>query len=107
MGSQLHYLLRYGGNPYKNSSKLPNHIIRKSDEPFLFSEDNSFVDSHSDKFDSITWMASDGPRTDSLMDMLEDNESLAFLVIRDDIIVYEQYFDGCSRDVRSIHLYLP
>jgi CubicO group peptidase (beta-lactamase class C family) len=91
-------LLRYRGNPYENLSKLPNHIIRKSDEPFLFAEDNTFADSHSDKFDSITWMTSDGPRTDSLMDMLEDNESLAFLVIRDDIIVYEQYFDGRSRE---------
>ena len=91
-------LLLYGGNPYENFSKFPTHIIRKSDEPFLFAEDNTFADSHPDKFDSITWMTSDGSRNDSLMEMLEDNESLAFLVIRDDIIVYEQYFDDCSRE---------
>lgn len=91
-------ILRYGGNPYESSSKFPNHIIQKSDEPFYFTENSTLVDSHADKFESITWMSSEGMRTDNLMDMLEKNESLAFIVIRDDTILYEQYFDGCSRE---------
>ncbi|HSG41967.1 MAG TPA: serine hydrolase [Anaerolineales bacterium] len=83
-------LLRWGDADVYDYQKFPERVFPASDDLFEFTvaldEDRvrtQFeVDSAIDDFDSF----------------LADNRTQAFIVIQDDAIIYEQYFNGTSRD---------
>ncbi|HEY5728722.1 MAG TPA: serine hydrolase [Anaerolineales bacterium] len=83
-------LLRWGDADVYDYQKFPERILEPSDNPFTFpvalDEDRVRTqfeaDSVLDDFDSF----------------LADNRTQAFIVIQDDAIIYEQYFNDASRD---------
>lgn len=91
-------LLKYGSDFYGNSNKLPNRIIAKADQPFFFQEDPDKMQAFVDKIDVITWMSMDGEKSAPLEDLLRESNTRAFLVIKDDVILYEKYLDNTSRE---------
>jgi len=83
-------LLRWGDADVYDYQKFPERVIEAPDSHFEFpvalDEDRVRTqfetDSAIDDFDSF----------------LADNRTQAFIVIQDDTIIYEQYFNGASRD---------
>ena len=83
-------LLRWGDSDVYDYQKFPERLIEAPDSRFEFplalDEDRVRTqfeaDSAIDDFDSF----------------LADNRTQAFIVIQDDAIIYEQYFNGASRD---------
>jgi len=83
-------LLRWGNADVYDYQKFPERMLEMSDIPFEFSLnlDEEVVrtqfegSSNIDDFDSF----------------LEKNRTQAFIVVQDDAILYERYFNGASRD---------
>ena len=83
-------LLRWGDSDVYDYQKFPERLIEAPDShfefPFALDEDRVRTqfetDSAIDDFDSF----------------LADNRTQAFIVIQNDAIIYEQYFNGASRD---------
>ena len=92
-------IIRYGRDYYNAQDKFPYRTITKADSPFFFGEDQDMSASASEKLKEISWLTYDETeKTDSLENMLEMNETRAFIIIKDDNIIYERYFEDCSRD---------
>ena len=83
-------LLRWGNSDVYDYQKFPERVLEASDDPFKFSitldEDRVRAqfetDSAIEDFDSF----------------LADKRTQAFIVIQDDAIIYEQYFNGATRE---------
>jgi CubicO group peptidase (beta-lactamase class C family) len=72
-------------NDYKKFASVP---VEKAPEPFHYSEANpKSAIPLPDTFQQVS-------NTKSLSGFLEENKTLAFLVIRNDSILYENYFEG-------------
>lgn len=73
--------------------RFPSHPIENSPPEFNFySRDQVF------SLDPITYQFKGKSQTESLDSLLENNGTTAFIVIKDDTLLYEGYFNGNSRD---------
>ncbi len=72
-------------NDYKKFASVP---VNKAPESFHYSESNPKSDI------PLPDAYQQESKTESLSEFLEQNKTLAFLVIKNDSIVYENYFDG-------------
>ena len=83
-------LLRWGDSDVYDYQKFPERVLDASDMPFEFSlildEDRVRT-----QFEAVSAI-------DDFDSFLTDNRTQAFIVIQDDAIIYEQYFNGASRD---------
>lgn len=88
-------LLKYNYSGVDDYKIFPERPLRASTEPWRFPED----------FDTglvperITF---DGRVDVSLDDLLAENDTLAFLVIKNDVLVAERYYNGHDRAARSL-----
>jgi len=83
-------LLRWGDSDVYDYRKFPERLLEKSDSPFEFSL-NPDEDHVRAQFEAVSDM-------EDLDSFLEDKRTQAFIVIQDDTILYEKYFNGASRD---------
>ena len=88
-------MLRHGPSGVEDYQIFPGREIAKSPHPF------SFRDETADRHVPAQVIVA-GYKDTNLEKILRDNDTLAFLVIRDDAILYEQYFNGSSRDSISL-----
>jgi CubicO group peptidase (beta-lactamase class C family) len=72
--------------------RFPNITIDNAPPTFYFKEDLR------PSFEEITYSYKGNSRTLDLNTLLESTGTLAFLVIKDDTILYEDYFNGNQRD---------
>jgi len=83
-------LLRWGNADVYDYQKFPERVLEASDDPFEFSialdEDHVRTQFEAD------------PAIDDFDSFLAENRTQAFIVIQDDAIIYEQYFNGASHD---------
>lgn len=86
----INRILRWGDSDVYDYQKFPERILEKAGTPFEFSI-NLDEDGVRTQFESV----GDFNDFDSF---LEKNRTQAFLVIQDDAILYEQYFNGAERD---------
>jgi CubicO group peptidase (beta-lactamase class C family) len=80
-------VVRYGDTNIADFSHYPGRVLRASDSPFRFEqaqEEPSFPP------EALLDYGSQGV----LDQILESNDSIAFLVIKDDMILYERYYQG-------------
>ncbi|HSF82198.1 MAG TPA: serine hydrolase [Anaerolineales bacterium] len=82
--------LTWGAESVYDYQRLPGHPLRAGSNPFYFPEDLQEVRVHA-AFKS-------GPQIDDLEGFLVDTGTQAFIVIQDDHILYEKYFNGIKRD---------
>ena len=83
-------VLRWGDAGVDDYLKFPERILEPSDSPFEFSL-NLDEDHVRTQFELASGM-------DDFDSFLAKNRTQAFIVIQDDAILYEQYFNGASRD---------
>ena len=83
-------VLRWGDAGVDDYLKFPERVLQPSDSPFEFSYN---LDE-----DHVRTQFKTGSAIDDLDSFLAKNRTQAFIVIQDDAILYEQYFNGYSRD---------
>ena len=83
-------LLRWGDSDVHDYQKFPARPLDSSDSLFTFSHalDEEYIRSEFELTSSL----------DDFDSFLEKNRTQAFIVIQDDTILYEHYFNGASRD---------
>ena len=83
-------VLRWGDSDVYDYQKFPERALETSDSPFEFSLnlDEDHVRTQFELFAGI----------DDFDSFLAKKRTQAFIVIQDDAIIYEQYFNGTSRD---------
>jgi CubicO group peptidase (beta-lactamase class C family) len=86
----IHRMLRWGDADVYDYQKFPERILESSDSPYKFA-----INLDEDRIGSQFELASEFDDFDSF---LKKNRTQAFLVIQDDAIVYENYFNGADRD---------
>ena len=69
---------------------FPEILVEASDEPFYFEE------AHDEA--TVQALFERDPGIDRFDQFLEDNATQAFIVIKDDQVLYEKYFNGAERD---------
>lgn len=82
-------IIRYGDTDIDDFTHYPGRRLRPSETPFLFEESDI-------AFQVPPSLLADYGDEGDLGQFLEANNSIAFLVIRDDVILYERYFQGHS-----------
>jgi len=80
-------LLRNGITKIDDFKYYPSRILTASHDPYRFSEDTN-----RSRVPSSVELSSG--REESLVDLLTSNNTIAFLIIKEDAIVFEQYFQG-------------
>jgi CubicO group peptidase (beta-lactamase class C family) len=75
---------------------FPHSVLSSSENIFRFKEDDTFK-----KPDLINMNVRGINKTFSLNELMISSKTTAFLVIRDDTILYENYFNGYQRDTIS------
>ena len=83
-------VLRWGDSDVYDYQKFPERVLEPSDDPFEFSVN---LDE-----DHVRTQFETDPTIDDFDLFLAENLTQAFIVIQDDAIIYEQYFNGASRD---------
>jgi CubicO group peptidase (beta-lactamase class C family) len=83
-------LLRWGEADVYDYQKFPERLLETSDTPF---ELPLALDE-----ERVRTQFEVAPDIDDFDSFLADNRTQAFIVIQDDAIIYEQYFNGASRD---------
>jgi len=83
-------LIRWGDSDVYDYQKFPERVLKTSGSPFEFS-----FNLDEERIRAQFELASDIDDFDSF---LAENHTQAFIVIQDDAILYEQYFNGASRD---------
>jgi CubicO group peptidase (beta-lactamase class C family) len=78
------------GSPY-DYRILPQRLLTASSNPFMFAADTSQEALVQERFQNNT-------KINNLDVFLEDTGTQAFLVIKDDTVIYERYFMGYQRD---------
>jgi CubicO group peptidase (beta-lactamase class C family) len=81
-------LLRWGDADVYDYQKFPERELAPSDTPFEFSSNLKEDQVHS-QFEQLA-------NLDDFDSFLEDSHTQAFIVIQDDAVVYEQYFNGAD-----------
>lgn len=76
----------WGGSKHDDWKRFPNRVVRAGDAPIYFDVEEN------DIFDDVT--ITDAP----LDDFLEATDTTAFIVIHDNTLLYEGYFNGSSHE---------
>jgi CubicO group peptidase (beta-lactamase class C family) len=87
------YLVRsvsWGDSDVYDYQKFPSRPLAASSSPFYFKEDPAKG--------KVQALFEQNPAIDDLDDFLEQTQTQAFIVIQNDAIQYEKYFNGASRD---------
>ena len=95
------YLGRYvscGLTSNKDFEQFPTREIANGPDVFAFSDDAGARSQSLDRLEPIHYTFQGEARTAHLETLLEESGSSAFVVIQDDTILYEEYFNGYSRD---------
>lgn len=82
-------IMRYGDTNIDDFSHYPDRVLHASDSPFQFNQSDEALRLPS------TVLLEYGEEGE-LESFLEANDSIAFLVIQGDVILYERYFQGHS-----------
>jgi len=90
----VYRVVRYGDTMIDDFKFYPFRRLRAGESPFLFEENRSglFVPSV---------VELDGRTQSELEDLLQSNDTIAFLIIKDDALVYERYYQGHSQSSLS------
>ena len=90
----VYYVVRYGDTEIDDFKHWPGRSLRASDSPFRFTEavDESGVPKE---------VTIEGVGIVTLNDLLPSNDTIAFLVIKDDSILYERYYQGHAQSSLS------
>jgi len=86
----INRMLRWGDADVYDYQKFPERMLETSGSPFEFS-----LNLDEERVRTQFELASD---IDDFESFLIDNRTQAFIVIQDDAILYENYFNGASRD---------
>ena len=83
-------LLRWGNSDVYDYQKFPERALETSGEPFEFSLtlEEDLIRAQFERVSGV----------DDFEVFLEENRTQAFIVIQDDAILYEKYFNGVRRD---------
>jgi len=87
------YLMRsiaWGDSDVNDYQKFPGRPLASSSTPFYFKEDLAE--------DMVRALFEKNPAIDGLDDFLEQTQTQAFIVIQNDTILYERYFNDASRE---------
>ncbi|WP_285054421.1 serine hydrolase domain-containing protein [Pedobacter ginsengisoli] len=82
--------LKYWSPGIEDGEKFPARLLSASKEPYYFPERPGPAVIDPRKF-SV-------PNTLSFEDFLQRNNTVAFVIIRNDSLIYEKYFDGLTKD---------
>lgn len=88
-------MLRHGPSGVDDDRIFATRELARSPHPFLFRDETTGGDVPEQ-------VRIAGYQTTDLEKILRDNDTLAFLVIRDDALLSERYFNGSSRDAISL-----
>jgi CubicO group peptidase (beta-lactamase class C family) len=80
-------IIRYGDTDIDDFSHYPGRVLRASDSPFRFAQSDEALD-------VPTAALLDYGNEGDLEQILEANDSIAFLIVQGDAILYERYFQG-------------
>lgn len=78
--------------------KFPFREVNASPAPFRFTRDPSVEQKYACVFDTIEYPYYGRPKMADFDSFLASLHTTAFIVIKDDVILYEKYFHGHSRD---------
>lgn len=97
----FHYLARvilWNESDVNDYKRFPNKIVNNAESTFYFKNDVN-EDLISSKFEFIEYTYKGKTnKIDDLDQFLESTDTTAFIVIKDDVILYEKYFRGFERD---------
>jgi CubicO group peptidase (beta-lactamase class C family) len=82
--------LKYWSPGIEDSEKFPARLLSAANEPYYFPIRSSLAVIDPKKF-SV-------PNGLSFEDYLQRNNTVAFVIIRNDSLIYEKYFDGLTKD---------
>lgn len=82
--------IRWGEADVYDYQKFPARHVAANPSPFQFEEKPAEA--------MVQALFEQNPAIDDLDDYLEQSQTQAFIVIQDDAILYEKYFNGASRD---------
>lgn len=88
-------IIRYGDTDIDDFSHYPGRALQPSNAPFLFTRSDQELDIPARALEDY---GSDG----ELEEILETNDSIAFLIIKGNTILYERYFQGHTADALSL-----
>lgn len=82
--------IRWGDSDVYDYQKFPARPMAASPQPFNFEYEPAET--------MVQSLFEQNPAIDDLDEFLERNKTQAFIVIRDDAILYEKYYNGADRD---------
>lgn len=83
----------WGDSDFLDWQKFPERVVGNAPPVFTFDSDPS-----PSLFENIEYTFEGRARTSSLDEFLESTNTTSFIVIKDDAILYEGYFNGYERD---------
>ena len=95
-GCTTYRIVRYRQPDARNQGMFPSRLVRKADRPFEFAT----APTQRTDLDTVTVRAPDNRRI-PFQQYMADYSVLAFLIIRNDTILYERYRDGMT--AQTIH----
>jgi len=90
----VYRVVRYGDTMIDDFKFYPFRRLQASDSPFLFHEKAAGL-----SMPGVVEL--DGGTQADLEDLLQSNDTIAFLVIKDDALVYERYYQGHTQSSLS------
>jgi hypothetical protein len=97
----LTYLYRcivWGNSDIDDYKRFTSHPIQNGSSVFYFQKDLEKERIFASKFRTIQYTYQGRTITDPLENLLQSTETTAFIVIQDDVLLYENYFNGYNRD---------
>src|SRR4051812_23756985 len=85
-GCTSYRIIRYREPDARNQGMFPSRLVRKADIPFDFARASTLRTD----LDTVTVRAASGRRV-SFRQYMDDHAVLAFVIVRNDTIVYETY----------------
>jgi CubicO group peptidase (beta-lactamase class C family) len=95
-GCTTYRIIRYRQPDARNQGMFPSRLVRKADTPFEF----AIAPTQRSDLDSLTVRAPDNRRI-PFQQYMAEYSVLAFVVIRNDTVLYERYRDGMT--AQTIH----
>ena len=91
-------LLSYGLRAYDTQDRFPFATAAAPKEAFHFNEEELSNSRTDGNLGPLSWTNLERKKsTGSLTDVLKSNKTTAFMIIKDDMILYEKYFEGRTR----------
>ncbi|MGB2896635.1 MAG: serine hydrolase [Anaerolineales bacterium] len=82
--------IRWGDSDVYDYQKFPSRPLAASSSPYYFKEEPAEA--------MVQALFEQNPAIDDLDDFLEQTQTQAFIVIQNDAVLYEKYFNGAARD---------